>query len=320
MPKIFIDHPIPDPAVPLLKEKGFEVSMGPVDCNFSRSELLGAVKGIDALLALLTDKVDGEVMDAAGPSLKIIANYAVGVDNIDLAAARTRGITVTNTPGVLTQAVAEHAFALLMAIARRIPEADRFTREGRFQGWRPMLLLGTEVHHKTIGILGLGRIGSALAKKAARGFDMRVVYYDVKPNAEFEKEFNAAYKSLPQLLAEADFVSIHVPLLPATRHLIGEKELKMMKKTAYLINTSRGPVIDEAALTRALKEGWIAGAALDVFENEPSLAAGLAELANAVLTPHTASATLETRSAMARIAAENIIAFFEGKTPPNVVS
>ncbi|MDP3963099.1 MAG: D-glycerate dehydrogenase [bacterium] len=319
MPKVYVTRRVPEPAASMLAAKNFTVATNPDDRVLSRQELLKAAVGADALLALLTDKIDGEVMDAAGPQLKIVANYAVGYDNIDLAAAKDRGIIVTNTPGVLTEAVAEHAFALLMAIARRVPESDAFMRAGGYVGWAPMLLLGTEVHDKVLGIVGLGRIGSSLAQKAVKGFGMRVVYYDVKPSEEFERAFGARYCGLSELLKESDFVSIHVPLIPATKHLIDEKALKGMKKGAYLINTSRGPVIDEVALVKALGEGWIAGAALDVFENEPKLAPGLANCANVVLTPHTASATLETRSAMARIAAENIIAVLEGKEPPNPV-
>ncbi len=320
MPKVFITREIPEPALSLLKEKGFNVSVNPHDRVLTKEEILEGAKGCEGLLPLLTDKIDAEVMDGIGAQLKVIANYAVGFDNINVEEARKRGIAVTNTPGVLTEAVAEHAFALLMAIARRVPESDAFTRAGKYIGWAPMLLLGSEVHGKTLGIVGLGRIGSALAKKAVKGFDMKVLYQDVKPSEDFEKEFGAEYRALPELLQRADFVSIHVPLLETTRHLIGEKELRTMLKSAYLINTSRGPIVDEKALVRALKEGWIRGAALDVFENEPALADGLADLPNVVLTPHTASATFEARSAMARLAAENIIAALEGRTPPNLVT
>ena len=211
MSKVFITRRIPEPAESLLKGKGFSVSVSFQDRVLTKDEIIAGAKGCDALLPLLTDRVDGSAMDAIGSQLKIVANYAVGTDNIDLAAAKTRSIAVTNTPGVLTEAVAEHAFALLMAAARRIPESDAFTRAGNYEGWAPMLFLGTEVHGKTLGIVGLGRIGSALAKKAVKGFDMRVVYYDVKPNADFEKEFNAVYKTVPELLAEADFGCVHVP-------------------------------------------------------------------------------------------------------------
>ncbi|NIT03512.1 D-glycerate dehydrogenase, partial [Candidatus Saccharibacteria bacterium] len=214
---------------------------------------------------------------------------AVGYDNIDVPAATKRGIMVTNTPGVLTEAVAEHTFALLLAIARRIVESDQFTRAGKYKGWEPMLLLGTELEGKTLGVVGLGRIGARVAQMAARGMGMKVIYYDIKRNPSFERELEVRfYKNLSSLLGEADFVSLHVPLLPTTRHLIGAKELKTMKKSAYLINTSRGPVVDERALVKALKGGWIRGAALDVYEEEPKLAPGLAKLDNVVLAPHTA--------------------------------
>jgi glyoxylate reductase len=313
--KVFITREIPEAGPELLRKAGYEVVVAPQDAPISREALLAGVRGVDALLPLLTDNIDGEVMDAAGKQLKIIANYAVGYDNIDVAAAEERGIVVTNTPDVLSETVAEHTFALMLAIAHRIAEADRFTRAGKFRGWEPMLLLGRDLSHKTLGIVGLGRIGSLVAKHAVRGFEMEVLYYDVKENSDFEKEFGARFVPLKELFAKADFISLHVPLLPQTRHLVNEELLRTMKKTAYLINTSRGPVIDEAALVKALREGTIAGAALDVFESEPKLTAGLAELENVILTPHIASATIETRSKMAELAAQNIIAVLSGKPP-----
>lgn len=313
--KVFITRQIPEAGPKLLQEAGHEVIVASQDAVISRDALLSGVKGADALLPLLTDKIDAEVMDAAGKQLKIIANYAVGFDNIDVQAAQERGIVVTNTPEVLSETVAEHAFALMLALARRIPESDRFTRAGKYIGWAPMLLLGRDLSHKTLGVVGLGRIGSLVAKHAVRGFDMKALYYDVKPNADFEKEFSATFVSLDELLAQADFVSIHVPLLPATRHLINAERLNTMKPTAYLVNTSRGPVVDETALVEALSQNVIAGAALDVFENEPNLAPGLAKLDNVILTPHTASATIETRNIMAELAAQNIIAVLSGKEP-----
>jgi lactate dehydrogenase-like 2-hydroxyacid dehydrogenase len=235
-------------------------------------------------------------------------------------AATERKISVSNTPGVLTEAVAEHTFALLLTVAKRIVEADRFTRGGEYKQWEPKGFLGPQIWGKTIGIVGLGRIGSFVAQISHGGFNMEVLYHDVKKNEEFEMRFSAKYRDLENLLKESDFVTIHVPLLPATHHLIGEKELGIMKKTAILINTSRGPVVDEASLVGALKAGKIAGAGLDVFEKEPELTLGLAELPNVALTPHTASATREARSAMSKIAAENIAAALEGKTPPNLVN
>ena len=306
----------------MLKNKGYEIRVNPDNRVLAKHELITALSQdrYDAVLCLLTDTIDAEVFSAAGPQCKIFANYAVGVDNIDIKAAAERDIMVTNTPGVLTDSVAEHACALMLSIAHRIPESDRFTRAGKYIGWEPMLLLGTDVSKKTLGIVGLGRIGSRVAHHALRGFDMRVLYYDVKRNEEFEHEFQAEFRaSADDIFREADFVSIHVPLLPATRHLVNAERLRMMKKSAYLVNTSRGPIVDEAALVDALKRNVIKGAALDVFENEPALAPGLVELENVILTPHIASATEETRQAMSALAAENIIAALEGKEPPNVV-
>jgi glyoxylate reductase len=313
MPKVFITRKIPAVGPNLLRQAGLEVEISDFDGVLPREKLLEKVKGADAILSLLTDKIDGEVMDAAGPQLKIVANYAVGYDNLDLAAAKQRSVIVTNTPEVLTESVAEHTIALMFAIARRIVESDQFMRDGKYTAWAPMLFLGNGLVGKTLGLVGLGRIGAAVAKRMHDGFDMRILYYDVKRNEELEKKHNLEYRDLKNLLKESDFVSIHVPLLETTRHLIGEPQLKMMKKTAYLINTSRGPVIDEKALVVALKNGEIKGAALDVYEEEPKMAPGLAELANTVLTPHTASATEETRSAMSELAAKNIIAALSGQ-------
>lgn len=322
--KIFITRQIPDRGINLLKEKGYEITVSPQDRVLTKEELIEFLQKdrYDALLCLLTDKIDAEVLDAAKESgVKIVANYAVGFDNVDVKAAAEKGIMVTNTPGVLTDTVAEHTFALMLAIAHRIPEADSFTRAGKFKGWEPMLLLGNDLSRKTIGIVGLGRIGSRVAHHAAKGFDAKVIYYDLKRNEEFEKEFKAEYKEkLEDLLKEADFVSLHVPLLDSTRHLINADRLRLMKPSAYLINTSRGTIVDEAALVEVLKNRVIRGAALDVYENEPALAPGLTDLENVILTPHIASATEETRQAMSALAAENIIVALEGKTPPNEIS
>lgn len=317
--KIFVTRRIPDSGIRMLQEKGYSVTVSEKDGVLTKDELIAALsqERYDGVLCLLTDKVDDAVFEAAGAQCTIFANYAVGFDNIDLEAAKKRAITITNTPGVLTETVAEHAFALMLAAAHRIAEADAFTRAGKYKGWGPMLLLGTDLSKKTLGVVGLGRIGSLVAHHAVKGFGMKVMYYDPKPNPEFEKEYGATFADLPTLLAGSDFVSIHVPLLPATKHLIGEKEFKMMKKTAYLVNTSRGPIVDEAALVKALKEGLIKGAALDVYEAEPALSPGLAECENAVLTPHIASATEETRSKMGDLAAMNLIEAFEGRVPPN---
>jgi glyoxylate reductase len=313
--KVFVTRAIPDEGIALLKEKGYEVEINSEDRVLSRDEIIEKAKGVDALLSLLTDDVDGELLDALGGQLKVVSNYAVGYDNIDTDAAKERGVAVTNTPGVLTESVAEYAFSLMLSIAKRIPEADTFTRKGEYEGWEPMLMLGTDVYEKTLGIVGLGRIGEAVARRAVEGFGMKVLYSDPNTNEEFEKQFNAEHRELEDLLKESDFVSVHVPLLPQTKHLIGTHELELMKDSAYLINTSRGPVIDEESLVHALTEKRIAGAALDVFENEPELAPGLADLDNVIITPHIASATKETRGKMSEIAAQNIIAILEGTDP-----
>jgi glyoxylate reductase len=318
--KVFITRKIPDEGLKLLEGK-VDLEVWEEDRVIPREELLKRVKGVDVLLPLLTDKIDAEVMDAAGSQLKAIANYAVGYDNIDVKAATERKIYVANTPGVLTEAVAEHTFALLLSIARRIPESDRFTRAGKYKGWEPMLLLGSAIEGKTLGIVGLGQIGSRVAEMAVKGMKMKIVYHDLKQDLEFEKKLGAVYKKeLDDLLKESDFVSIHVPLLPATKHLINAKNLSLMKETAYLINTSRGPVVDEKALVEVLKKEKIAGAALDVFEEEPKLAPGLTELESVVLTPHTASATIETRGAMSTLAAQAVLEVLAGKAPKNLVN
>ncbi len=318
---IYVTRRIPEIGLKMLEEKGFTLDVSEKDGVLTKEELLGALKAkpYDGVLCLLTDTINGETFDAV-PSAKIFANYAVGFNNIDVPEAKKRGITVTNTPGALTNTVAEHAMALILAATTRTVEGDRLTRAGKYEGWGPMMLLGMDLAGKTLGVLGAGRIGSRLAHHAHDGFDMDVIYYDVKRNEEFEKETGARFCATPEeVLKEADVVSIHVPLLDSTKHLINAERLAMMKPTAYLVNTSRGPVIDEVALVDALKRGVIAGVALDVYENEPKLAPGLAECANAVLTPHIASASVPTRDGMANLAAENLIAFFEGKTPPNVV-
>ncbi len=311
--KIFITRKILEVGIKLLQEKGFEVEVSDFDGVLPREQLLVKIKGADAVLSLLTDKVNAEFFDAAGPQLKIVANYAVGYDNIDVPEAKKRGIVVTNTPDVLTESVAEHAIALMFALAHRIVEADQFMRDGKYIGWAPMLFLGNDLVGKTLGLVGLGRIGAAVARRLEKGFDMKIMYFDVHRNEDLEKEYGLMYADLQTVLREADFVSIHVPLLESTRHLIGAEQLKMMKPTAYLVNTSRGPVVDEKALVEALKSGIIKGAGLDVYEEEPKMAPGLVELNNVVITPHTASATEETRGAMSELAAKNIIEVLEGR-------
>src|SRR3989344_4181418 len=322
MPKVFVTRKIPEAGIEKLKKAGYEVEVNPEDKVLSKEELISFLKKgkYDAVLALLTDKLDADVFEVAKGSVKIFANMAVGFDNVDIEAAKKAGIMIANTPGVLTDTVAEHTFALMLAIAHRISEADRFARAGQFKGWEPMMLLGTDFSYKTVGILGLGRIGSRVAHHAAKGFNAHVIYYDVKRNLDFEAEFQAEFRpTIEEILKEADFVSIHVPLLPSTYHLINAERLRMMKPTAYLVNTSRGPVIDEKALAEALKAKIIKGAAIDVFEHEPAIHPDLLDLDNVILTPHIASATEETRAKMAELAAENIIVALSGKEPPNLI-
>lgn len=317
--KVYITRRIPEPGIEMIR-KEHEVEINPYDRVLTREELLQAVKGKDGILCLLTDKIDAEVFDAAGPQLKVVSNYAVGYDNIDVNEATKRGIVVTNTPGVLTETTADLAWALIMAVARRIVEADKFTRAGKYEGWAPMLFLGQDVYGKTLGIIGMGRIGQAVARRA-KGFNMKVLYNDIRRiPEELEKELNATFASIDEVIENSDFVSLHTFLSPETYHLINEERLRKMKKTAYLINTSRGPVVDESALVKALKEGWIAGAGLDVYEFEPKLVPGLAECENAVLLPHIASASVETRTKMATMAAENLLAVLANKMPPNPVN
>lgn len=324
---LFSCRMIPDEGLKMLKKRGgIKIDIYEKDQPVPRKELLRRVKGVDVLVSILTDKIDAEVMDAAGPSLKMIANYAVGFDNIDLNEAKKRGITVTNTPSdEVSESVAEHAVALIFALAHRIVESDRFARAGKYHGWGPMMLLGQDVMGKTLGIIGGGRIGTALARRLHDGFGLKIIYTDVKHNAELEKTYGAKYRTKEQLLKEADFVSLHVPLTKETRHLISSKELKIMKKTAFLVNTARGPVVDELALVKALTKGEIAGAGIDVFECEPLIDCNpndtyeLRTLNNVILTPHTASATWGARQSMSRVAAHNILAHLAGKTPPNAV-
>jgi glyoxylate reductase len=316
--KVFITQPIPEPAVEALRAH-FDVTRNRGGRVLQRSELKKAMKGIDALLCLLTDKVDDDLL-ASAPKLRVVANMAVGFDNIDIAAATQRGIMVTNTPGVLTETTADLAWALILGVARRLVEGDRYTREGKFTGWGPMLLLGNDVYGKTLGIIGFGRIGQAVAQRA-QGFKMRVIYYDeTEVPPPLQRKLKARPVSLETLLKESDFVSVHVPLTRTTRHLIGMKQLETMKPTAYLVNTSRGLVIDEKDLVRALKKRTIAGAGLDVYEREPRLAAGLKKLPNIILLPHIGSASVETRTKMGLMAADNIIKGLSGKRPPNLLN
>jgi len=315
--KVFVTRKIPQPGLDLLK-KEFTIDVNPYDRVLTREEIIEGIKGKNGMLCLLTDPIDREVIYAE-PKLKMIASYAVGYDNIDISAATERGIPVSNTPGVLTETTAELAWALLFSVARRIVEGDTFTRTGKFKGWAPLLMLGQDVTNKTLGIIGAGRIGTAFALKS-KGFDMKVIYTDEQRNEQLERELGAKKVPLSELLKESDYVSIHVPLMKATHHLIGEKELRAMKKTAVLLNTARGPIIDEAALIKALKEHWIFGAGLDVYEKEPKISREMKSLDNVVLQPHTGSGTIETRTKMALMAAENLIEGLKANIPPNCIN
>lgn len=302
-----------------LIEREHQVESYEEDPPLDRQSLLRRVADKEGLLCTITDRIDAELLDHA-PALKVIANYGVGFEHIDVAAATRRGLPVTNTPGVLTEATADLAFTLILATARRVVEGDHRVREGKFTYWAPLLFLGREVSGKTLGLIGAGRIGQAVARRA-RGFGMRVLYHSrtrLAPAAE--QDLNVSLAPLATLLREADFVSLHVPLTPQTRHLIGRRELDLMKPTAYLINTARGPVVDEAALVEALRAGRLGGAGLDVYEREPELSPGLTGLENVVLLPHVGSGTIETRTSMGLMAAENLLIALRGERPPNCLN
>jgi lactate dehydrogenase-like 2-hydroxyacid dehydrogenase len=315
--KIFVTRRIPETGLDLLK-KDHEINVFPHDRVPKKQEIINGLKGKDGLLCLLSDPIDKDVINSE-PKLRMIANYAVGYDNVDIQAATEKKIPVSNTPGVLTDTTAEMAWAQLFSVARRIVEGDNYTRAGKFIGWGPLLMLGQDISNKTLGVIGTGRIGTAFALKS-KGFNMNVLYVDDKANKTLESEINAKKVGLVELLKKSDFVSIHVPLTDETYHLISEGELKIMKKNSVLINTSRGPVIDEKALVKALKEKWIFGAGLDVYEHEPKVNEELKKLNNIIIQPHSASATFETRSKMAIIAAENMIAGLKGEMPPNCIN
>ena len=317
-PKVFSTHPLFEAPRKILDEH-FEVDYWSRPERPPRAELLRRVADKEALVCLLTEKINDELL-AAAPKLRIVANVAVGFDNIDVPACTRRRVVASNTPGVLDETTADFAWTLLMAIARRVLEGDQLVRSGQWTGWNLDQLCGGDVWGKTLGLLGFGRIGRAVARRT-RGFQMRVIYNDaIRAPAEVEKELNVEFLERDQVLAEADFISVHVPLLPETRHLISAPQLARMKRTAYLINTSRGPVVDEAALLAALEAGQIAGAALDVHEKEPQVHPGLMKRADVILTPHIASASVETRTRMATIAAENVIAVFAGRRPPTALN
>ena len=322
--RILVTQHIPDEGLALLRGAG-DVSL---DINptpgaiWTPEELRAHVPGHDYLLCLLTDQIDAALLEAGArgtPPLRLVANMAVGYNNIDLEAARRLGVLVTNTPGVLTDATADLTFALLLAVARRIPEADRFTRAGRYTGWQPLLLLGAELTGKTLGIVGMGRIGRAVARRAL-GFGMSILYSARHPLGDAEERaLNARFASLEDILRRADFLSLHVPYTPQTHHLLSAETLALMKPEAYLINTARGAIVDEAALVAALQTGRLRGAALDVFEDEPRIHPALLQMEQVVLAPHIGSATRETRARMATTAAGNILAHLRGETPPNLV-
>jgi len=319
MSAVFVTLPLPSPGIDLLRER-FEVTMleaegMPEEALAKRVGETDPVGIVGMVNVPITDRII-----AAAPRLRVIANYAVGYNNVDLAAASRRGVMVTNTPGVLTEATADLAWALLLSVARRVVESDNFLREGKFKGWKADLLLGTDVYGRVLGIIGFGRIGQAVARRGL-GFGMSILYSDARrASPEVESEFRAQYVPLDELLRKADFVTIHADLNDQTRHMISERELKLMGKDHYLINAARGPIVDEKALVRALKEGWIKGAGLDVYEHEPKTEPGLTDCWNAVLLPHLGSATDTARAAMAETAAKNLIAAVDGQRPPNLVN
>ena len=322
MALLYVTRRIPEVGLNALRSAGHEVVVSEKDGALTHDELLQALstRPYEGIVSLLNDQIDVSVL-AVVPQLRIVANYAVGYNHISLEHTKACGVTVTNTPGVLTASVAEFTLAMMFAVVKRIPEADTFMRSGAFEGWAPELLLGSDLRGKTLAIVGAGRIGCEVAVAAHHGFGMNIIYTDAKPSDILESKVPATFHStLDTLLPEADVVTIHVPLLPATQHLIHAERLAQMKKTAYLINTARGPIVDEVALVAALQNGTIRGAALDVFEAEPEISADLRALTNVVITPHIASATTETRDNMALMVAANVNDFFAGKTPANVVT
>ncbi|MDY6852199.1 MAG: D-glycerate dehydrogenase [Thermodesulfobacteriota bacterium] len=314
--KIALTRRIPQPGLERLYQAG-EVWVWPHDRDMPRKEMLREALGAEVLVTMLSDRVDAEIMDAR-PSLKLIANYAVGYNNIDLEAARSRGLIVTNTPGVLTEATADLTMALLLAAARRLAEGDRLVRRGEFMGVAPEFLLGFDLQGKTLGIFGLGRIGAAVAGRA-RAFGLNIIYHNRRPNPDLESEFEASWVSFDRLLAESDFLSINAPLNPETVHRFTLREFELMKQSAVIINTGRGRIIKEADLAEALDKGLIGAAGLDVYEFEPRVEPGLLKLENVVLAPHIGSATREVRTRMAHLVADNVTAFAAGRTPPNKV-
>ncbi|MBI5250612.1 MAG: D-glycerate dehydrogenase [Desulfomonile tiedjei] len=316
--RVLITARIPEEIVSTIRSE-HEIEINEFERPMDRADLLARVRDKEGLLCTISDRVDKELLTNA-PLLKMIANYGVGFDHIDLDAATARAILVSNTPGVLTDATAELTFALILAVARRVVEGDQRTRKGHFRFWAPLLFLGRQVTGKTLGIIGFGQIGKAVARRAT-GFDMRVLYYSrTRLDASIEQKLSVEHRGLDDLLTESDFVSLHVPLTDKTLHMIGARELNLMKRSAYLINAARGPVVNERELVEALRAGKIAGAGLDVYENEPKLTPGLVDLENVVLLPHVGSATVETRTRMGEMAAENLLAGLRSQTPPNCLN
>ncbi|MGE3536658.1 MAG: 2-hydroxyacid dehydrogenase [Candidatus Tectimicrobiota bacterium] len=316
--RVLITRALPESALALLRE-ACEVQYDASDQALTPAALRQAVVGKEGLLCLVTDRIDAAVLEA-GTALKVVSTVAVGYDNIDVSAATQRGIVVTNTPGVVTESTADLTWALLCSVARRIAEGDRYIRAGKWRSWHLLLMAGTDIHGKTLGIFGMGRIGQAVARRA-RGFNMRVLYHNRQPlDTALETELNATWVEKQALLQQADYLSVHVPLSQATTHLIGPDELRLMRPTAYLINAARGPVVDEAALIQALQQGWIAGAALDVFEDEPQVPQALLEMENVVMVPHIGSASVATRTRMAVMAAENLLAVLNHTPTPHMVN
>lgn len=311
---------IPGSALDRLRNSGHEMEVSQVDRPLTKEELLEGARGVDALLSLLTDKIDAEVVDAIGQQLKIVSNYAVGFDNINVEELTQRGIVVTNTPcEEVNEAVAEHTWALLLALARRIVEADESVKRGAYSGWEPAIFLGTNIVGKTLGIIGLGRIGSMVARRA-KGFGMRILYNKRTRDEEAEKELGVEFADLDRLLAESDFITLHVPLTDETRHMINRDTLGRMKKGAFLINTARGSIVEEHDLVDALRSGHLGGAALDVYDNEPNVNPELINMENVVLTPHIASATWEAREKMGQLAVDAILKVLVGEKPENLVN
>jgi len=320
MAKIFVTRKIPGDHLEKLTQDGHEVIVSEVNRPLTGEELVKSVAGVEVILSLLTDRIDGDLMDAAGPQLKMVSNYAVGFDNIDVKAATDRGIVVTNTPSEeVNEAVAEHTWALVLAIARRIVEADEATRRGGYKGWEPDIFLGVNLIGKTLGVIGLGRIGSMVARRA-RGYNMTVLYNKHEPDPEAEKELGVVFAPLDELLAKSDFVSLHVPLTEETRHMINKEALAKMKKGSFLINTARGPIVDERDLVEALKNGQLSGAALDVYDNEPNIDPEFLVMPNTITTPHIASATWEARNKMGEDAVGAIMDCLAGEKPQNLVN